>query len=638
MMRPPLAFLSAVLAAGLVPAVAQTPPALDASSAPRAIGPSSLPRAPLDRVEAAWVARTLGRMSLEDKVAQLVLPGLRGVFTPTDSDAFEKLERLARERKVGGFHVFGGLEPVPAVLLHPAYGMSEERSTKADAVGLALLLDRLQEAAPVPLVFSADFEGGAGYIVDGATRLPRAMAIGATRDPDLAERAGRLGAEEGRALGVHVDFYPVVDVNNNPRNPIINVRSFGEDPALVSQMATAYIRGIHEGGMLATAKHFPGHGDTSTDTHLEMAVIDHPRTRLDAVELPPFEAAIAAGVDAIMSSHIRLPALDPTPGLPATLSRPILTGLLRKELGFGGLVFTDSMSMHAISRRFPPDRAAAMAVAAGADVVLDPPDPEAALRGILEAVESGEIPRDQLDRSVERILTAKARLGLSKSRRVDVSAVPSLIGGRARAGLAREIAARAVTLVKDERGQVPLRLPASARVLLLSVIDYESGWREGAPGRVLLPELKRRFPDTTAVEVSDRTTAGEMDLLKALARRSDAVVAALQMRVAAYSGRMDLQPAQQALLEDIAADADRPFVAVAFGNPYVASIAPKLPALLLTYDFGDATEAAAVAALAGDAPIGGTLPISIPDLFPAGYGLVRAAVVPGAPVAGFGER
>ena len=627
-----------MLAANLVPAVASTPPARNPPSAHSGVGPSSLPQRPLGRAEAAWVARTLGRMSVEEKVAQLVLPGLNGVFTSTDSDTFEKLEHLVRERRIGGFHVFGGTEPLPAVLLHPSYGMSEGRPTKADAAGVALLLNRLQEAAPLPLLVTADFEGGAGYIVDGATRLPRAMALGATRDPGLAERAGRLSAEEGRALGVHVDFYPVVDVNNNPKNPIINVRSFGEDPALVAQMATAYIEGIHAGGMLATAKHFPGHGDTTTDTHLDLAVIEHPRTRLDAVELVPFEAAIAAGVDAVMSSHIRLPALDPTEGLPATLSRPILTGLLRQELGFEGLVFTDSMSMHAITRRFPPDRAASMAIAAGADLVLDPPDPEAALRGILEAVERGEIPRVQLDATVERVLRAKARLGLSRSRVVDVAAVPSRLGGRARAAVAREIAARAVTLLKDERGEVPLRLSSSARVLLLSVIDYASGWREGAPGRVLLPELKRRFPDTTAVEVSDRTTAGEMDLLKALARRSDAVVVAIQVRVASYSGRMDLQPAQQALLEDLAANAARPFVAVAFGNPYVATLAPKLPALLLTYEFGDATEAAAVRALCGEAPIGGTLPISIPELFPVGHGLVRAAVAPGQPVAGFGER
>ncbi|HSD65667.1 MAG TPA: glycoside hydrolase family 3 N-terminal domain-containing protein, partial [Vicinamibacteria bacterium] len=350
-------------------------------------------------------------------------------------------------------------------------------------------------------------------------------------------------------------------------------------------------------------------------------------------ELVPFKAAIAAGIDAVMSSHIRLPALDPTAGLPATLSRPILTGLLRQELGFGGLVFTDSMSMQAISRRFANEKAAAMAVAAGVDVVLDPPDPEAALRGIREAVERGEIPREQVDRSVERLLRAKARLGLHRARTVDVEAVPSALGGRAREAVAAEAASKAITLAKDDRVQVPLRLPPAARMLLLSVIDYPSGWREGAPGRVLIPELKKRYPDLTAVEVSDRTTAAEMDLLKALARRSDAVVAATYVRVAAGSGRMGLGPGPLGLLEQLAADKAKPLVAIAFGSPYVGDLAPKVPAVLLTYEFGDAPEAAAARALCGEAPIDGKLPVTIPGLFPAGHGLERTAVAPGAPLA-----
>jgi beta-glucosidase-like glycosyl hydrolase len=584
----------------------------------------------------AWVRKALKRMTLEEKVGQLVVPGLNGVYTPLDSDAAEKLDRLARERRVGGFHVFGGAEALPPVLLNPAYGTSGGRATRGQPLAIAALVNRLQRASALPLLFTADFEGGAGYIVEGATRLPRAMAIGATRDTGLAERAGRLVAGEGRALGVHVDFYPVVDVNNNPANPIINVRSFGEDPAFVGQMAVAYMKGIQAGGMLSTAKHFPGHGDTATDTHLDLAVIEHPRSRLDAVELVPFKAVIAAGIDAVMSTHIRLPALDPTEGLPATLSRPILTGLLRTELGFSGLVFTDSMSMLAISRRFGNEKAAAMAVAAGADVVLDPPDPEAALRGIREAVEKGEIAREQLDRSVERLLRAKALLGLHRARTVDVEAVPAGLGGRARQAVAVEIASRAMTLAKDDRAQVPLRLKAGARVLVLSMIDYSTGWREGAPGRVFLPELKKRFADVTAVEISDRATAAEMDLVRALARRSDAVVAATYVRIASSSGRMGLGEAQVTLLERLAADATKPFVAVAFGSPYVGDLAPRVPALLLAYDWTDAPEAAAVRALCGEAPIGGRLPVTIPGLFPVGHGLDRAAVAPGAPIAASG--
>jgi len=618
MLRKPL------LAALLLGLLASTAGALDAKAGKQA-----------DKQAAAWVKKTLAKMTLDEKVGQLVVPGLNGVYTPIDSEAQDKLERLVREGRVGGFHVFGGGEALPPALLNPVYGVAGSRTIKGDALAIATLVNRLQRASALPLLFTADFEGGAGYIVDGATRMPRAMALGATRDPALAERAGRLGAAEGRALGVHVDFYPVVDVNVNPQNPVINIRSFGEDPELVSRLATAYMRGIQQGGMLSTAKHFPGHGDTSTDTHLDLAVIEHPRARLDAVELVPFRAAIAAGVDAVMSSHIRLPALDPTEGRPATLSRPILTGLLREELGFKGLVFTDSMSMLAIAKRFTPAEAAALAVQAGADVVLDSPDPQAALRGIKEAVERGEIARDALDRSVERILKAKAKLGLQRSRTVDVEAVPASVGGRAHEALAAEIASRAITLLKDERGQLPLALPQKARVLLLSLVDSASGWREAAPGRVLIPELRKRLPGLTAVEVSDRTTASELDLLRAMAKGVDAVVAATFTRGSDPNGKLGLSPGQLSLLEALARDESRrPFVAIVLGSPYVGALGAKLPAILVTYEIGDAPEAAAVRALCGEAAIGGRLPVSLPGLFPAGHGLDRAANVPGGPIAG----
>ena len=308
--------------------------------------------------------RTLEKMTLEEKVGQLVVPGLNGVYTPLDSDAAEKLERLARERHVGGFHVFGGSEALPPVLLNPVYGTSGGRATKGDPLAIAVLLNRLQRASALPLLFTADFEGGAGYIVEGATRLPRAMAIGATRDEGLAERAGRLAAGEGRALGVHVDFYPVVDVNNNPTNPIINVRSFGEDPAFVGRMATALPEGDPgRAGCWRTAKHFPGHGDTATDTHLDLAVIEHPRSRLDAVELVPFRAVIEAGHRRRHVHPHPPPRARPDRG-PAGHAQPAdpHRACCARSCGFDGLVFTDSMSMHAISRRFPPEKAAAMAI------------------------------------------------------------------------------------------------------------------------------------------------------------------------------------------------------------------------------------------------------------------------------------
>lgn len=568
-----------------------------------------------------WVSRTLASMTLDEKIGQLLFPSINAAFLSEDSDEFARLTHLMRDLHVGGFHVFGSSENLPQVMLNPVWG-GGPTARKGDPFAAAIILNRLQSMSRVPLLTSGDFEGGAAYILNGATRLPRGMAIGATRDPRLATRAGEVAAREALALGVRIDFYPVVDVNNNPRNPVINIRSFGEDPALVSEMATAYIAGIHAAGVLATAKHFPGHGDTAVDSHLGLPVIAHPRERLDAIELLPFRAAVAAGVDAVMTSHIVLPALDPSPGIPATLSRPILTGLLREEMKFDGLVFTDSMSMHAVAKGFPPDRAAAMAVRAGADFVLHSPDDDAAFRGVKEAVAAGAISEAQLNASVGRILRAKARLGLHGNRTVDVAAIPAIVGSRAHAAVAQEISEKAITLVKDERNVVPLKAPRDAAVLYLSVIDYASGWREGVPGRTLVPELKSRWPNLTAIEVTDRTTPSEHELIRTLARKADVIVAGVYVRIASYSGRMDLSGPQIQLLDSLAA-LDRPFVAALFGNPYTATFLPKLPAVLLAYEFSDFSERAAARAMAGEIRIGGKLPIALPGMFPVGHGLQR---------------
>ena len=570
-----------------------------------------------------WVTRTLAKMTLDEKIGQLIFTSFNAAYMSTDSDEFERLRHLVRDLKVGGIHVFGSAEALPQVMLNPVWG-GGPASRKGDPYAAATTLNRLQSESEIPLLTSGDFEGGAAYILNGATRLPRAMVIGATGDEQMAFKAGVVAATEARAVGVNIDFYPVVDVNNNPRNPIINLRSFGEDPAFVSKMAVAYIKGIQSTGAFATAKHFPGHGDTNVDTHLGLAVINHPRERLDQVELVPFKAAIAAGVDAVMSSHIVLPSLDPTPGIPATLSRPILTGLLRNELKFNGLIFTDSMTMDAISKMFSHDKAAAMAVKAGVDFVLHSPDDDAAFKGIKAAVAAGEIRESQINASVERILRAKARLGLHLNRQVDVAAIAEKFGTRANAQVAQEINDRGLTLIKDERNQVPLAVPRDANLLYLSVLDYASGWREGIPSRTIVPELKKRWPNLTTVEVTDRTTASEYELIRALTRRADAVVAGVFVRIASFSGRMDLSQPQIALLDSVAAQ-NKPFVTVCFGNPYTATFLPKLPAVLLGYEFSDFTERAAAKALAGEIPIGGRLPVSLPGMFPVGHGLTRAA-------------
>jgi len=314
-----------------------------------------------------------------------------------------------------------------------------------------------------------------------------------------------------------------------------------------------------------------------------------------------------------------------TPNLVCQPSRSsILTGLLRNELKFNGLIFTDSMTMDAISKMFSHDKAAAMAVKAGVDFVLHSPDDDAAFRGIKAAVAAGEISESQVNASVERILRAKTRLGLHVNRQVDVAAIADRFGTRANAQVAQEINDKGVTLIKDERNQVPLPTPRDANVLYLSVLDYASGWREAIPSRTMIPELRKRWPNLTAIEVTDRTTASEYELIRALARRADAVIAGVFVRIASYSGRMDLSQPQIALLDSVAAQ-DKPFVTVCFGNPYTATFLPKVPAVLIGYEFSDFTERAAAKAVAGEIPIGGKLPISLPGMFPIGHGLTRAA-------------
>ncbi|HXG58096.1 MAG TPA: glycoside hydrolase family 3 N-terminal domain-containing protein, partial [Thermoanaerobaculia bacterium] len=421
-----------------------------------------------DRSEERWIERTLRSMPVEEKIGQLLIPNIGGGFHSIDGDEFRKLQRWVTELHVGGVHVASGQPPATA-----------------------LLINDLQRLAKVPLLVTADLEGGAGFIFPGATRLPLAMAIGAAGSEELAYAAGKVSALEGKALGIGVDFYPVVDVQNNPRNPIINIRSFGEDPQKVSALARAYIRGIQDAGMLATAKHFPGHGDVATDSHLEMPVLDVTRERLDAIELAPFRAAIEEGVAAIMTAHIHLPALEQQKGIPATLSRSVLTDLLRKNLRFEGLLFTDAMDMRAVSANFSEEESSVRAIEAGADVVLFPRNPEIAFNALRGAVESGRLSMSRLDEAVRRILRAKARAGLTCYRPADLDSLSRVLGSSANRDVARRINEAALTLVRDEQASVPLRLDGDKRVLHVNLLDSRNGWREGPVGRVAAAELPK---------------------------------------------------------------------------------------------------------------------------------------------------
>ena len=549
-----------------------------------------------------WVERTLRSLTLDEKIGQMLMArSERGAFVNIDSDEFERVRREIVDYHVGAVHVYGG-----------------------DPAVVALLINQMQRAAKVPLLISDNFEGGVGFVLFGATRLPLGMAIAATGDPKVAYEAAKMAALEGRAVGVNVNFYPVADVQNNPANPIINIRSFGEDPASVSRFVRAYIRGAEDNGQLATAKHFPGHGDVSKDSHLVMPTLDVARERLEAVELPPFRAAVAENVGAFMSAHIWLPQLEPEKDLPATLSRKSMGDLLRGDLGYDGLLFTDSMSMRGVTNSFKPAEASVRAVEAGADMLVTPPNLPASFEAIKEAVATGRLTEKRIDESVRRILRAKARLKLydQRNRFVDPNRIMAVVGTRANKEFAQSISDRAITLVRDEGNVLPIRPSSDLRVVQVNILDNRSGWREGVPGRTLTSELGKRFPRAATVQIDDQTTAAELGMLRKMAQLADVLIVNGFIRVAEYKGSINLSPPQLTLVRDLAA-MRKPFVFTAFGSPYLLHHIPDLPSYMVAYDTYPGAETAAIKAIAGEIPIQGKLPISLPGLYPIGHGLRR---------------
>jgi beta-N-acetylhexosaminidase len=550
-------------------------------------------------VEQNWVEATLASLTLDEKIGQLIIPATVGMFMTDASDTFKEMERDINEFHVGGYHMLGDVTS-----LH-------------EPAGVALLINRIQKMSKVPLFITADFEGGVGYRFIGATRLPRGMAIGATNNEEMAYQAGRIAAEECRAVGVNVNFYPVVDVNNNARNPVINIRSFGGDPELVSRMARAYVRGLQGAGVMATAKHFPGHGDTSTDSHIDLPIVDIDRARLDKIELPPFRAAVQEGVGGVMSAHIALPQIL-SDNTPATLSPKMLTDTLRNDIGFKGVIFTDALNMRGVAARYPEGEAAVRAFKAGADILLYPPSVEKAFKAMKQAVQSGDIKESQLDESIRRILVAKQKMGLDKNRLTDMDKLASSLGNKENQAKAKEIIQNAITLVRDNRKALPLKLTPDKRVLFISIVDNGESVSQVIPGRTFLTALQQRHRNTLNVSVNPRTSPAEFDLIRKLAAFSDIVIVNAFVRTAAYKGTIDLSEGQVDLLKGLSAS-EKPFAFVLYGSPYLISFVPELPSYILAYEYYPAAEEAALKAVLGEAEFKGKLPVELPGFYPIGY-------------------
>jgi beta-glucosidase-like glycosyl hydrolase/CubicO group peptidase (beta-lactamase class C family) len=542
----------------------------------------SLPPALERQPPQSWARATLDRLSLEEKAAQLIA---------VRADVRDVEARVGR-LKVGGLVVFD-----------------------ADVRSLPRRLNALQAAAEVPLLVAADMERGMAFrLHKGVVPLPYAMAIGATRSEDAARFTGEVAAREGRALGIHWAFAPVADVNSNPANPVINIRSYGEDPELAARLAAAFIRGAHTGGLLTTVKHFPGHGDTNIDTHLRLATIASGRARLEAVELLPFRRAVASGVDSVMVGHIAVPALDPS-GAPATLSAPV-TGLLRGEMSFHGLVVTDALEM-AGARGQPGGDAAVRAVLAGADFILLPLDPEATVAALVRAVREGVLTERRLDVSVLRLLETKQRIGLDRRRSVDEAAASRSIARPEDLARAQQIAEGSITLVRNDGGVLPLHPEGPLRILhLVLSSDAKNDLIQGIPEA----ELRQRGIAAETVElgpvVSEATTAA----LLARARDFSHVLASCFVKVTASKGTAEMAASHAALLRALAA-AGRPVVVVSYGSPYLLRQFPGVPVYVCAYGSAESSQRAAVAALFGEYALAGKLPVTLAGLYPYGHGI-----------------
>jgi beta-glucosidase-like glycosyl hydrolase/CubicO group peptidase (beta-lactamase class C family) len=549
-----------------------------------------------------WVNATLQTMTVEEKVGQLLFSTYHGRFTATDSDAYAQMLHDVNDLHVGGF-------------INITHG-SPLGYLKSQAYPTALLTNQLQAKSKLPLLIGADFERGTAMRLEEGTSFPTAMALAAAGNPKDAYTMGKITALEARAAGVQWIYSPVADVNNNSGNPIINTRSFGEDPARVAEFVSEFIRGVQENGGLATAKHFPGHGDTAADSHIDLPIIRADRDRLNHLELVPFRAAISAGVGSIMTGHLNVPALEPDPSVPATLSTNILTGVLRKELGFQGLVVTDAMDMGGITVRYAPGDAAVRAFLAGADALLMPPVPDAAYDALLTAAKSGTISPDRLDASVRRILGAKARLGLNAERLVDLNTLNENFGRTAWQADAQEISDRGITLLRDTAHRLPLDGTKPTRALLLCLYADP----EPYPGEDLERELRSRFDLLTTLRAD--TKLAKADTLKLPSPDSyDVAILALFVRVSDRKGDVDV-PADQLPLINQIYKSGKPVITAAMGSPYLIERFPQAETWLSAFGISDVAQISMARALFGQIPIRGHLPVTIPGIGrKAGFGI-----------------
>ncbi len=561
--------------------------------------------------DSLWVEETLRTMDLAEKVGQMFIIPFTGVFANTRAEYIQELERQITENHVGGFRMY-----------------------KGDPVEAALLINKLQSFASVPLLIASNFESGNDQLsqasspvrvngdnylrVSSAVAFPSNLALGATNSEAYAFFQGAVTAIEARAVGIQWIFAPVLDVNTNPDNPIINVRSYGENAERVAALGTAFIKGAQANGVLATAKHFPGHGGTAVDSHIDLPVLNVDPSHLDSVDLVPFRKAVASHVGAVMVSHIALPKLEETQDVPATLSQAIVTDLLRKKLGFNGLIITDAMSMGAITHHFNTGEATVKAVGAGADCILTPQDNDAAIHALLEAVRSGAISEDRINTSVRRILRAKAFFGLNRERFSSAQHLDSLLADESYLTIAQEIADASITLLRNDRKTIPLTPDIAAKKRILSLtINGDS-----APGvdATYRSELVKRVKNIQFASVSQDTPKSDLQRVLQGTKRADVILCPVFTRVVPYRGGVSLSPVQKRFM-DALVQLRKPMIIISLGSPYLILQFPRVPTYLTSYGSAAPSQVAVVRSLFGEIDIKGKLPVSILPMFRMGDGI-----------------
>ena len=578
------------------------------------VGPLS-PSTPLTGAQREWVDRTLASLSLRERVGQMVMVWVLGDYTNVHDSSYAEVIRWVEQDHIGGVSMSLGTP-----------------------IEVAAKLNDLQRRSHVPLLVSADLEPGLGrlegglfahYMLDAgsATVFPTAMAIAATARDSDAYDVGRATAREGRAVGIEINFSPVVDVNNNPANPVINTRSFGENAARVARLSALFVRGAQDGGQFATAKHFPGHGDTDVDSHVGLPLVGATLTRLDTLELVPFKAAIGAGASLVMTAHIALPAIAGDSTTPATLSPRIITGLLRDSLAFRGVAITDAMTMEGIGKGYSTEQSSVLAVRAGADILLKPTDPTRAINAIVAAVEHGELTRGRIDSAARRVLELKARSGVAVAPIVSLEKLREVVGAPEHRALAADIARRAITLLRDRDGLIPV-VSDTGRTL---IIEYAPE-TEIKAGRVFRADLRTarsgagrsRGAGVQAVQtvrIGPTVTTQALDSIARLAEASSTVIVTAYVRRVEGEGRFAMPQGIASWID--ALSARRRVIVIAFGNPYLIRQFPNVSTYMVTYGVSDDLERAAARAVLGAGHITGRSPVSLPGAFRAGDGIQR---------------